>query len=133
MSRALDGTTFLPGFVGLNNLNKTDYFNVIMQAFCRIKPLRDYMVIFDTRSENTDPFEMKYLISQRFSELVRKIWNPRNYKGHVSPHELLQAITLKSNKQFQIGMSSDPVRLMVWLLDTIKKEQMSINKLNTII
>lgn len=95
--------------------------------------MRDYMVIFDTRSENTDPFEMKYLISQRFSELIRKIWNPRNYKGHVSPHELLQAITLKSNKQFQIGMSSDPVRLMVWLLDTIKKEQMSINKLNTII
>ena len=29
-SRALDGTTFLPGFVGLNNLNKSDYFNVVI-------------------------------------------------------------------------------------------------------
>lgn len=29
-SRALDGTTFLPGFVGLNNLSKSDYFNVVM-------------------------------------------------------------------------------------------------------
>jgi len=29
-SRALDGTSFLPGFAGLNNLNKTDYFNVVI-------------------------------------------------------------------------------------------------------
>ena len=26
----------------------------------------------------------------RFGELIRKIWNPRNFKAHVSPHEMLQ-------------------------------------------
>ena len=31
-----------------------------------------------------------FLLVQRFGELVRKIWNPRNFKCHVSPHEMLQ-------------------------------------------
>lgn len=26
----------------------------------------------------------------RFGMLVRKMWNPRAFKGQVSPHELLQ-------------------------------------------
>lgn len=29
-SRALDGTMYLPGFVGLNNLKNTDYVNVVI-------------------------------------------------------------------------------------------------------
>jgi U4/U6.U5 tri-snRNP-associated protein 2 len=27
---------------------------------------------------------------RRFGELCRKAWNPRAFKGHLSPHELLQ-------------------------------------------
>ena len=27
---------------------------------------------------------------QRFGELLRKLWNPRSFKSHVSPHEMLQ-------------------------------------------
>ena len=29
-------------------------------------------------------------VAQRFGELLRKLWNPRNFKAHVSPHEMLQ-------------------------------------------
>lgn len=29
-SRAVDGTDYLPGFVGLNNIKNTDYVNVIL-------------------------------------------------------------------------------------------------------
>ncbi|CAD8156807.1 unnamed protein product [Paramecium octaurelia] len=132
-SRALDGTTFLPGFVGLNNLSKSDYFNVVMQALCRIKPLRNFMIFLQFQKSATEPFDYNCLLSQRFSELTRKIWNPRNYKGHVSPHELLQAVTLKSNKQFKIGQQSDPMHLIIWFLDNLKKELLHINKTNTII
>lgn len=33
---------------------------------------------------------------------MRKLWNPRNFKAHVSPHEMLQAVVLCSKKNFQI-------------------------------
>ena len=42
------------------------------------------------------------LLVQRFGELLRKLWNPRNFKAHVSPHEMLQAVVLCSKKRFQI-------------------------------
>jgi U4/U6.U5 tri-snRNP-associated protein 2 len=29
-SRAIDGTDYLPGFIGLNNLKCTDYVNVVI-------------------------------------------------------------------------------------------------------
>ena len=42
------------------------------------------------------------ILTQRFGELIRKLWNPRNFKAHVSPHEMLQAVVLCSRKRFQI-------------------------------
>lgn len=30
------------------------------------------------------------LLVRRFGELVRKVWNPRAFKGQVSPHEFMQ-------------------------------------------
>ena len=32
MSRAFDGTTYLPGIVGMNNIKANDYCNVILQV-----------------------------------------------------------------------------------------------------
>lgn len=29
-------------------------------------------------------------VAQKFGELVRKFYNPQNFKSHVSPHEVLQ-------------------------------------------
>ena len=34
------------------------------------------------------------LLVRRFGELVRKVWNPRAFKGQVSPHEFMQASAL---------------------------------------
>jgi U4/U6.U5 tri-snRNP-associated protein 2 len=51
----------------------------------------------------------KHLLVVRFAELVKKIWNPKNFKGHVSPHELLQAISIASEKRFKIGEQKDPI------------------------
>ena len=39
---------------------------------------------------------------QRLGELFRKLWNPRNFKAHVSPHEMLQAVASTSKKRFKI-------------------------------
>lgn len=59
-----------------------------------------------------------HLIAHRFGELMRKMWNPRNFKAHVSPHEMLQAVVLWSNKQFQITHQGDPIDFLSWFLHT---------------
>jgi U4/U6.U5 tri-snRNP-associated protein 2 len=44
LARDLFGRQYLPGFVGLNNLNKTDYINSTIQALVHVRPLRDYFL-----------------------------------------------------------------------------------------
>ncbi len=39
-ARALDGTEYMPGLVGLNNMKANDYANVIMQILARVVPIR---------------------------------------------------------------------------------------------
>lgn len=107
MSRAYDGTVYLPGIVGLNNIKANDYSNVVLQALVNIKPIRDHFL----REENyanikVAPGDIMIGLVKRFGELVRKLWNPKNFKAHVSPHEMLQAVVKCSKKRFQITQQS---------------------------
>lgn len=61
------------------------------------------------------------LLVQRFGELIRKAWNPRNFKAHVSPHEMLQSVVLCSKKQFQITEQGDPIVFLSWFLNSLHK------------
>lgn len=54
LARDLLGRRYLPGFVGLNNLNKTDCINSILQALAHVKPLRDFFLMCGSGK----PFEM---------------------------------------------------------------------------
>lgn len=54
LSRDLFGKRYLPGFVGLNNLNKTDCINATLQALAHVKPLRDFFL----RCGSEKPFEI---------------------------------------------------------------------------
>lgn len=120
LSRAYDSTTYLPGIVGLNNIKANDYCNVVLQALSNVPPLRDYFL----REENythikRPPGDIMILLTQRFGELIRKLWNPRNFKAHVSPHEMLQSIVLCSRKRFQITVQGDPLELLAWFLNSL--------------
>ncbi len=44
LGRDLFGRRYLPGFVGLNNLNKTDCINATLQALAHVKGLRDFFL-----------------------------------------------------------------------------------------
>ncbi len=44
-THALDGTDYLPGTVGLNNIKNTDWLNVVVQALVRVTPLREFFII----------------------------------------------------------------------------------------
>ena len=50
-ARALDGSDFITGCVGLNNIKKTDYVNVIIQSLCRITSLRDFFLQYDDNAD----------------------------------------------------------------------------------
>ncbi|RFU36068.1 hypothetical protein B7463_g218, partial [Scytalidium lignicola] len=111
---ALHGKEYTPGFVGMNNIKDNDYFNVVIQALSHVPPLRNYFML-----EN---FYSKPELVKRVSILFRKIWNPRAFKSHVSPHELLQEISLKSNKKFTLTHQSDPVDFLSWFLNNVHLE-----------
>jgi U4/U6.U5 tri-snRNP-associated protein 2 len=50
---------------------------------------------------------------------MRKVWNPRAFKNHVSPHELVQEIARLSKKRFSLEKRMDPVDLLAYLLNTL--------------
>jgi len=52
---------------------------------------------------------------------MRKLWNPRNFKAHVSPHEMLQAVVLWSKKTFQFTQQGDPIDFLSWFLNALHK------------
>ena len=118
-SIAFDGTFYLPGVVGLNNIKANDYCNVVLHALAHVSPIRNYFL----REENYGRIlqskvvgDSETILVQRWGELVRKLWNPRNFKAHVSPHEMLQAVVLCSNKKFQITQQEDPINFLSWFL-----------------
>lgn len=134
LSRAYDGTTYLPGIVGLNNIKENDYCNVILQALSHVTPLRNFFLQEDNYKKiKRPPGDQMFLTVQRFGELLRKLWNPRNFKAHVSPHEMLQAVVLCSKKKFQITEQGDALEFMSWFLNALHLAMNGTKKLNSTI
>ncbi|CAF0905096.1 unnamed protein product [Didymodactylos carnosus] len=116
--RAYDGTLYLPGIVGLNNIKANDYCNVILQALINVSPLRNFFLEEENYANiKVAPGDIMVNLVKRFGELVRKLWNPKNFKAHVSPHEMLQAVVKCSKKKFQITQQGDPVEFLAWFLN----------------
>lgn len=107
----LQGKKYNPGYVGMNNIKSNDYFNAVCQGLAHVPPLRNYLMMEDLSSRPQ--------LVQRFSTIVRKLWNPRAFKAHVSPHELLQEISLRSNKKFNLTEQSDPADFLSWFLNNL--------------
>ncbi|KAJ1329108.1 U4/U6.U5 tri-snRNP-associated protein 2 [Microdochium nivale] len=105
------GREYRPGYVGMNNIKENDYLNVVVQALSHVAPLRNFLLLEDLSSRTE--------LVRRCSILFRKIWNPRAFKNHVSPHELLQEIALLSNKRFTLTTQSDPVEFLSWFLNNL--------------
>ena len=129
-SRGLDGTDYLTGAVGLNNLRATDYVNVVLQSLMRVGPVRDYFLAQRELGVSgavrgaggAGPGPAASPLARRFGELTRKIWNSRNFKGQVSPHEFMQAVLAASDRRFLIDKQSDPVEFLSWLLNTLNAD-----------
>ncbi|KAI8796543.1 U4/U6.U5 tri-snRNP-associated protein 2 [Biomphalaria glabrata] len=132
LSRAYDGTTYLPGIVGLNNIKANDYCNVVLQSLSHVGPLRNYFLKEDNYKHiKRPPGDISFLLVQRFGELIRKLWNPCNFKAHVSPHEMLQAVVLCSKKKFQITVQGDPIDFLSWFLNAMHSALNGTKKLSS--
>ena len=87
--------------------------NVIVQLLSHVPPLRNFFLLedLDSRAE----------LIKRFSLLLRKIWNPRAFKGRVSPHEFLQQVTTISKNKFRVDVQGDPAEFLMSLLNDIHR------------
>lgn len=112
-ARGVDGSDYMPGLIGLNNIKNTDFMNVVVQALARIPPIRDFFLLPANYTNTKSP-----LVAE-FGALVRKMWSPYNFKGQVSPHELLQAVMHASANRFKIGSQTDPMDFMAWMLNAL--------------
>ncbi|KAJ5446985.1 Peptidase C19 ubiquitin carboxyl-terminal hydrolase 2 [Penicillium cf. griseofulvum] len=109
----LSGSKYRPGFVGMNNIKANDYVNVVAQLLAHVLPIRNFFLLHDFPTPGTPE------IIFRFSTLVRKLWNPKAFRSHVSPHELLQEIAVRSSKRFTLTNQADPVEFLSWFLNTL--------------
>lgn len=115
-AKALDGTDYIPGCIGLNNIKNSDYHNVVVQCICQVTPLRNFLLAYEPPKERKkDP------VLSTLAELIRKMYNNRNFKGLVSPHEFYQAIGRASGKKFY-NSQQDPVALYSWLMNYLHKK-----------
>ncbi|CAO1633644.1 unnamed protein product [Parajaminaea phylloscopi] len=132
----LQGKTYYPGFVGLNNIGGNDYINAVLQALSHVQPIRDYFLSGTLTAEagsattasandataavapNLKLAKSSELV-RRFASLVRKLWNPRAFKSQVSPHEFLQEVNTASKGRFRLMEQGDPVEFLGWLLNQL--------------
>ncbi|KZT55404.1 cysteine proteinase [Calocera cornea HHB12733] len=110
----LSSHPYIPGYIGLNNMKRNDYLNVIIHALLHVPPLRDYLLLTELNPKSSE-------LAKRFAALAKKLWNTRLFKAQVSPHEFLQEVTKASAGKFKITEQGDPVEFMSWLLNSLHK------------
>ena len=115
LARDVHGVSYLPGFVGLNNLSHTDYVSVVLHALSHVTPIRDFFLIPENYSES------KSALVHKFGEVMRKMWSSHNFKSVVSPQEFLQQVSVSSKKRFSIGKQQEVIEFLVWLLNELHR------------
>ncbi|KAI5301844.1 hypothetical protein KEM56_001294 [Ascosphaera pollenicola] len=109
----LAGKRYRPGFVGMNNIKANDYLNVVVQLLAHVRPVRNFFLLNQFAPQSMAQLPI------RFGTLVRKLWNTKAFRNHVSPHELLQEIALRSSKRFTLTRQSDPVEFLSWFFNEL--------------
>ena len=110
LARDVYGVSYLPGLIGLNNLNCTDSTNALLHLLSHVTPFRDFFLVKENYALS------KSSLVKQFGLVIRKMWSGANFKSIISPQELVQEISIESKKRFRIGARNDCLELMVWLL-----------------
>ena len=116
LSTDVSGVSYLPGFVGLNNLKHTDCINAIVQVLAHVAPLRNYFL------DASNYAHVQGGVVQKFGDLVRRLWSPAAFKATASPIEFVSVVSSASKKRFGVGVVPDALELLTWLLNTLHEE-----------
>ncbi|EMD32535.1 spindle pole body protein [Gelatoporia subvermispora B] len=111
----LQSKPYIPGYIGLNNIKRNDFMNVVIHSLLHVTPLRDHLLLSDYRGKESE-------LLRRFAGLAKKVWNPRLFKSQVSPHEFLQEVVRASAGKFSLEKQGDPVEFLSWLLNHLHKD-----------
>ena len=87
-SKALDGTEYLVGVVGLNRVENARGVNCVIQSLARVDKLRKYFLTTTTTTTN-----------DTLQSLCQRIWNKHNFRGHTSPDSFVR----KLKKQIKLA------------------------------
>ncbi|OSX67018.1 hypothetical protein POSPLADRAFT_1175755 [Postia placenta MAD-698-R-SB12] len=120
----LSSKPYIPGYIGLNDIKRNDYMNVIIHSLLHVPPLRDHLLLSSFRGKEPE-------LLKRFATLAKKIWNPRLFKSQVSPHEFLQEVGRASAGKFSLERQGDPVEFLGWLLNRLHKDMGGTKKRNS--
>jgi U4/U6.U5 tri-snRNP-associated protein 2 len=115
LARDVHGVSYLPGFVGLNNLKSTDYANVVLHMLSHITPIRNFFL------EPRNYENSKSIVVHKFGEVIRKMWSAHNFKSVVSPQEFLQVVASESKRRFTIGTQAEAIEFLAWLLNELHR------------
>eukprot|EP00698_Gefionella_okellyi_P002961 TRINITY_DN12800_c0_g1_i1.p1 TRINITY_DN12800_c0_g1~~TRINITY_DN12800_c0_g1_i1.p1 ORF type:complete len:507 (-),score=109.21 TRINITY_DN12800_c0_g1_i1:23-1354(-) len=112
--RALDGRDVVAGTLGFTpTLTKSDGFVTVFQALAHVGLLRDFFMLPENYSSCNDP------LVHEFGRLIRKLWNEKTFRHHVSPHAFLQVAALQPDRKFNAAMAEDAQEFLVWLLNSL--------------
>jgi U4/U6.U5 tri-snRNP-associated protein 2 len=127
--RTLNGSRHLQGITALDNLHASDYANVVFQVLFTVTPLRNYLLLapplFISAALSSSP--QSRLLGE-LSSLAQKVWNPDAFRGHVSPHEVMQSVENASGARFGPSAQADPADFFAWLIHTLHREVHRIGK-----
>ncbi|KAI0756541.1 spindle pole body protein [Daedaleopsis nitida] len=120
----LSNKPYIPGYIGLNNIKRNDYMNVVIHSLLHVAPLRDHLLLSNFRGKESE-------LLKRFAGLAKKVWNPRLFKSQVSPHEFLQEVNRTSAGKFSLEKQGDPVEFLGWMLNHLHKDMGGTKKKNS--
>ncbi|WWC97060.1 hypothetical protein V866_003937 [Kwoniella sp. B9012] len=120
LSYTLGNQPYRPGYIGINNIKKNDYLNVIIQLLLHIPPIRNFFLDPNTPElkEERKPTELV----MRLAVLAKRLWNPKLFKSQISPHEFLHEVNKRSNGKFKTTEQGDPVEFLSWLINTLHRD-----------
>ena len=90
-SKALDGTEYLVGVVGLNRVENARGVNCVIQSLARVDKLRNSFLTTTTTTTTTT--------NDTLQSLCQRIWNKHNFRGHTSPDSFVR----KLRKQIKLA------------------------------
>ena len=109
----LEGKPFKTGFIGLNNLKKSDYMSVVLQVLVRVRKVRDFFLWRENWESNESA------LIKAMGEFVCKVWNPRRFKASISPDQVAIEIAALSKQRYNISERVDVYKFYVWLLNQL--------------